>query len=53
VALPTDEISDVADLSGRAGPIPLAMLARSVSAGFPSPADDFIEGEIEPDADTD
>lgn len=28
-------------------PIPLPMLIRSVSAGFPSPADDFIEDEID------
>lgn len=28
-------------------PIPLAMLVRPVSAGFPSPADDFIEDEID------
>ena len=27
--------------------MPLPMLARAVSAGFPSPADDFIEEEID------
>ena len=28
-------------------PIPLPLLARPVAAGFPSPADDFIEEEID------
>lgn len=28
-------------------PIPLPLLARPVQAGFPSPADDFIEEEID------
>ncbi len=28
-------------------PIPLPLLARSVRAGFPSPADDFVEEEID------
>ena len=28
-------------------PIPLPLLARPVRAGFPSPADDFIEAEID------
>ena len=28
-------------------PIPLPLLGRAVSAGFPSPADDFIEDEID------
>ena len=30
-----------------ATPMPLPLLARAVSAGFPSPADDFIEKEID------
>ena len=29
-------------------PMPLPMLARPVRAGFPSPADDFVEDEIDP-----
>ena len=28
-------------------PVPLPLLARAVRAGFPSPADDFIEEEID------
>lgn len=28
-------------------PVPLPLLARPVAAGFPSPADDFIEEEID------
>ena len=28
-------------------PVPLALLARRVPAGFPSPADDYLEGEID------
>ena len=28
-------------------PVPLPLLARPVRAGFPSPADDFIEAEID------
>ena len=28
-------------------PMPVPMLARAVNAGFPSPADDFIEEEID------
>lgn len=28
-------------------PTPIPMLAKSVAAGFPSPADDFIEDEID------
>ena len=28
-------------------PVPIPLLARPVSAGFPSPADDFIEDEID------
>ena len=28
-------------------PMPLPLLARAVSAGFPSPADDFVEAEID------
>ena len=28
-------------------PLPIAMLARAVQAGFPSPADDFIEDEVD------
>ena len=28
-------------------PVPLPLLARAVRAGFPSPADDFIEAEID------
>ena len=28
-------------------PMPISLLARPVSAGFPSPADDFIEEEID------
>lgn len=28
-------------------PLPLPVLARPVSAGFPSPADDYVEQEID------